>query len=218
MVLCRRGRCVTRSAAASLAPETARSRPVLLTVDDDPSVSRAVARDLRRRYGYEYRIVRADSGAEALEAIREVVLRGEHVAAILADYRMPRMNGDRLPRAGHGPRPPRSPGAADRVRGHQRRDRGDQRRRCRPLPAEALGATGGEALSGRRRAAGGLAAGGPRPSTRSRSWAIRGRRPPTRSATSWPATGSLPLVQRRGPGRPAAAGCGRVRSPARSRW
>ena len=68
-------------------------RPVLLTVDDDPSVSRAVARDLRRRYGADYRIVRADSGEEALQAIKEVVLRGEQVAAILADYRMPRMNG-----------------------------------------------------------------------------------------------------------------------------
>ena len=66
---------------------------MLLTVDDDPSVSRAVARDLRRRYGEEYRIVRADSGEEALQAIREVMLRGEQVAAILADYRMPRMNG-----------------------------------------------------------------------------------------------------------------------------
>ena len=69
------------------------ARPVLLTVDDDPAVSRAVARDLRRRYGEDYRIMRADSGAEALEVIREVVLRGEQVAAILADYRMPRMNG-----------------------------------------------------------------------------------------------------------------------------
>jgi thioredoxin reductase (NADPH) len=68
-------------------------RPVLLTVDDDPSVSRAVARDLRRRYGANYRIMRADSGEEALQAIKEVVLRGEQVAAILADYRMPRMNG-----------------------------------------------------------------------------------------------------------------------------
>ena len=75
------------------ASEDRAARPVLLTVDDDPSVSRAVARDLRRRYGNEYRILRADSGAEALEAIREVVLRGEQVAAILADYRMPRMNG-----------------------------------------------------------------------------------------------------------------------------
>src|ERR671913_1623828 len=69
------------------------SRPILLTVDDDPSVSRAVARDLRRRYGADYRIMRADSGEEALQTIREVTLKGEPVAAILADYRMPRMNG-----------------------------------------------------------------------------------------------------------------------------
>ncbi|WP_344809837.1 NAD(P)/FAD-dependent oxidoreductase [Microlunatus ginsengisoli] len=80
--------------------EPRQGRPVLLTVDDDQSVSRAVARDLRRRYGNEYRILRADSGSDALAAIREVVLRGEHVAAILADYRMPGMNGiDFLERA-----------------------------------------------------------------------------------------------------------------------
>jgi thioredoxin reductase (NADPH) len=68
-------------------------KPVLLTVDDDPSVSRAVARDLRRRYGEEYRIMRADSGAQALDALKETRLRGDRVAAILADYRMPQMNG-----------------------------------------------------------------------------------------------------------------------------
>jgi thioredoxin reductase (NADPH) len=70
-----------------------RGRPVLLTVDDDPGVSRAVARDLRRRYGDRYRIVRASSGEEALEALRELKLRGDPVAALLADYRMPQMNG-----------------------------------------------------------------------------------------------------------------------------
>jgi thioredoxin reductase (NADPH) len=71
----------------------ATARPVLLTVDDDPSVSRAVARDLRQRYGNSYRIVRASSGPEALEAMRELKLRGERVAVLLADYRMPQMSG-----------------------------------------------------------------------------------------------------------------------------
>jgi thioredoxin reductase (NADPH) len=70
-----------------------RGRPVLLTVDDDPGVSRAVARDLRRRYGDRYRVVRASSGEEALDALRELKLRGDPVAALLADYRMPQMNG-----------------------------------------------------------------------------------------------------------------------------
>jgi len=69
------------------------SKPVLLTVDDDPGVSRAVARDLRRRYGQDYRIVRAESGRQALEALREIKLRGDPVAVLLADYRMPEMSG-----------------------------------------------------------------------------------------------------------------------------
>src|SRR3712207_3529454 len=75
-------------------PDSSRAaRPSILTVDDDPSVSRAVARDLRRQYGECYRIVRAESGAQALEALREIKLRGEEVAALLADYRMPGMSG-----------------------------------------------------------------------------------------------------------------------------
>jgi thioredoxin reductase (NADPH) len=69
------------------------SKPVLLTVDDDPGVSRAVARDLRRRYGQDFRVVRAESGRQALEALREIKLRGDPVAVLLADYRMPEMSG-----------------------------------------------------------------------------------------------------------------------------
>src|ERR1700744_1016516 len=68
-------------------------RTAILTVDDDPGVSRAVARDLRRRYGERHRIVRAESGGTALDALRQMKLRGDLVALILADYRMPRMNG-----------------------------------------------------------------------------------------------------------------------------
>src|SRR6516225_11910701 len=72
----------------------AEPRPVIVTVDDDPSVSRAVARDLRRRYAQRHRIVRAESGADALDALRQMKLRGDEVAVILADYRMPAMNGN----------------------------------------------------------------------------------------------------------------------------
>ncbi len=68
-------------------------RTAIITVDDDPGVSRAVARDLRRRYGDRHRIVRAESAAAALDALRQMKLRGELVALILADYRMPEMNG-----------------------------------------------------------------------------------------------------------------------------
>ncbi|MCW2661564.1 MAG: response regulator [Mycobacterium sp.] len=65
----------------------------MLTVDDDPAVSRAVARDLRRRYGEDHRIVRAESGPDALETLKQLKLRGETVATVIADYRMPQMTG-----------------------------------------------------------------------------------------------------------------------------
>jgi thioredoxin reductase (NADPH) len=69
------------------------ARPVLLTVDDDRTVSRAVARDLRRRYGDRYRVVRAESGPDALAVLRELTARGEVTALLLADHRMPGMTG-----------------------------------------------------------------------------------------------------------------------------
>ncbi|NUS44650.1 MAG: FAD-dependent oxidoreductase [Mycobacteriaceae bacterium] len=67
--------------------------PVIVSVDDDAGVSRALARDLRRHYGQDYRIVRAESGAAALEVLRELKLRGQQVAVLIVDYRMPEMDG-----------------------------------------------------------------------------------------------------------------------------
>src|SRR5260370_11079386 len=78
---------------STLTEQAEAPRAAILTVDDDPAVSRAVARDLRRRYGDQYRIVRAESAASALDALREMKLRGDLVAAILADYRMPEVSG-----------------------------------------------------------------------------------------------------------------------------
>jgi len=72
---------------------TAVQRPALLTVDDDPAVSRSVARDLRRRYGEDYRVVRAESGEAGMEVLRELKLRGEQAAVLVADHRMPGMSG-----------------------------------------------------------------------------------------------------------------------------
>ena len=79
--------------AASTPPVPESRRSAIVTVDDDPDVSRAVARDLRRRYGEQHRIVRAESGEAALDALRQMKLRGDLVAIILADYRMPELNG-----------------------------------------------------------------------------------------------------------------------------
>ena len=69
------------------------TKPVIFSVDDDPNVLQAVVRDLRTRYGDRYRIMRADSGGAALEALRELKRRSESVALFVADQRMPQMNG-----------------------------------------------------------------------------------------------------------------------------
>ena len=69
------------------------TKPVILAVDDDLPVLRAVERDLRARYGEQYRIVAANSGAEALDAVRQLTLRGSTIALFMVDQRMPQMTG-----------------------------------------------------------------------------------------------------------------------------
>src|SRR5215211_8057520 len=69
------------------------SKPTILTVDDDPQVLAAIARDLTRRYGGEYQVVRASSGEQALSVLARLALRNQPVALIAADQRMPQMTG-----------------------------------------------------------------------------------------------------------------------------
>lgn len=69
------------------------AKPVILTVDDDPEVLQAIARDLRQQYGDRFRIVRADSGAKGLEALNQLKLKNESLALFLVDQRMPYMSG-----------------------------------------------------------------------------------------------------------------------------
>ena len=69
------------------------SKPLIFAVDDDPQVLAAVSHDLRRQYGGDYGILRAASGAEAIDAVAEVVARGQVVALFVVDQRMPQMSG-----------------------------------------------------------------------------------------------------------------------------
>jgi len=68
-------------------------RPILLAVDDDPSVLEAVVQDLRRQYGEKYRVLRAGSGPAALDTLNQLRAREEPVALLLSDQRMPGMTG-----------------------------------------------------------------------------------------------------------------------------
>src|SRR5213594_2077033 len=69
------------------------AKPVLLTVDDDAEVLRAIERDLRRNYADRYRVLRADSGQVALDTLRQLKTRNDSVALLLADQRMPQLEG-----------------------------------------------------------------------------------------------------------------------------
>jgi thioredoxin reductase (NADPH) len=69
------------------------AKPAILTVDDEPAVLGAVERDLRKHYGSNYRVLRADSGATALDALQKLKLRDDPVALLLVDQRMPQMDG-----------------------------------------------------------------------------------------------------------------------------
>src|ERR1700733_3160182 len=68
-------------------------KPVILTVDDDPEVLRAIERDLKKHYEERYRVLRADSGRAALDLLHRLQQRNDAVALLLVDHRMPEMNG-----------------------------------------------------------------------------------------------------------------------------
>src|SRR5438270_8330335 len=70
-----------------------RRRPAIVAVDDEPAVLAAVARDLRRGFGERYRVMRAPSGAEGLELLKQLRTRGDQVALLVADQRMPGLSG-----------------------------------------------------------------------------------------------------------------------------
>ena len=72
------------------------NKPVLMIVDDDPQVLAAVRRDLRSRYRENYTVISAASGQEALDTARELKSRGDALAMVISDQRMPGMLGSEV--------------------------------------------------------------------------------------------------------------------------
>lgn len=81
------------------------SKPVILAIDDEQEVLRAVQRDLRSKYASDYRIIGAQGGPEAIEVIDELAVRGDPLALIVADQRMPEVTGVQVIRHAMGPYP-----------------------------------------------------------------------------------------------------------------
>ena len=125
-------------------------RPAILAVDDEPTVLAAVSRDLRKGFGERYRMMRAGSGPEALELLSELRRRGDAVALMIADQRMPGMEGTEFLTQARQVYPGRQAGAADRLRRHVGGDRRDQRGGAGLLPAQAVGPARGGAVPRRR--------------------------------------------------------------------
>ena len=172
-------------------PREAAARPVVLAVDDEPSVARAVERDLRRRYGRDYRVLRAESGEQALEALRRVKAAGCADRATDCRPADARDVGRRVSRSRRCELAPEAKRVlltayADTQAAIDAINRG----RSGPLPAEAVGSARGGALPGGRRSA--RRSGGPTPPAPSDRIRVVG--PPlvdgsrTTPATSWPGT------------------------------
>ena len=129
------------------------NKPVLLIVDDDPQVLAAVRRDLRSRYRENYTVISASSGQEALDAMRELKSRGDSLAMIISDQRMPGMMGSEVLAKSRAIYPLARQSSAHRLLGYRCGREGHQRGASRSLSFQALGSAGGTSLSRDRRSA-----------------------------------------------------------------
>jgi thioredoxin reductase (NADPH) len=95
--------------------------PVIMVIDDDQAVLNAVERDIRAKFGRDYRVVKANSGESALDVARQLLQRNEIVALFLSDQRMPKMTGIQFLEQARSIFPGQE-GAADGLRRHRSRD------------------------------------------------------------------------------------------------
>ena len=125
---------------------TIMAKPILLSVDDDSDVLRAIERDLRSHYGAEYRVIGSDSPEGALDLLKQLKVRNDSVALLLADQRMPRMDGVTSCRK-QGRFSRRQARAAHRLCRYQRRDQRHQPSQHQLFLHEAMGSAGGASVS-----------------------------------------------------------------------
>src|SRR5207302_4345169 len=123
------------------------AKPILLSVDDDSDVLRAIERDLRSHYGAEYRVMGSDSPEGALDLLKQLKVRNDNVALLLADQRMPRMDGVEFLQEAMGIFPGAKRGIAHRVCRYQRRDQRHQSRQHQLLFLETVGSSRGAPVS-----------------------------------------------------------------------
>jgi len=121
------------------------AKPILLSVDDDSDVLRAIERDLRSQYGAEYRVIGSDSPEGALDLLKQLKVRNDSVALLLADHAAHGRGG--ILAAGNGNLSRREAGIAHRVRGHERRDQRHQSCQHQLLFLETMGSACGASVS-----------------------------------------------------------------------
>ena len=115
------------------------AKPILLSVDDDSDVLRAIERDLRSKYGAEYRVIGSDSPEGALDLLKQLKVRNDSVALLLADQRMPRMDGVEFLQEAHADLSRGEAGIAHRLRRHECRDQRHQPGQHQLFFPEAVG-------------------------------------------------------------------------------
>ncbi len=123
------------------------AKPILLSVDDDSDVLRAIERDLRSQYGAEYRVIGSDSPEGALDLLKQLKVRNDSVALLLADQRMPRMDGVEFLQQAMGIFPDGEAGVAHGVCGYQCRDQRHQSGQHQLFLLEAVGSSRGALVS-----------------------------------------------------------------------
>jgi CheY-like chemotaxis protein len=117
------------------------AKPILLSVDDDADVLRAIERDLRSHYGAEYRVIGSGAPDAALELLKQLKVRNDSVALLLADQRMPRMDGVTFLQEAMRIFPRRQAGVTHRLCRYQRRHQRHQRCQHQLLFPEAVGSS-----------------------------------------------------------------------------